>query len=133
MGTVTRYLLTPPPLPEEPQRGWKASGLCQSVHPVVNPKKHPHYPGIRFDPDHKPKDEVLEVILTCSSCIVRPDCLLYALQHENDVWATSGIWGGMTPPERGRFRKELAAAGRTIEHEALPMARIVEAPVSIST
>jgi WhiB family redox-sensing transcriptional regulator len=36
----------------------------------------------------------------CSDCIVREDCLEYALAHEKH-----GIWGGMSERERRRVRK----------------------------
>lgn len=36
----------------------------------------------------------------CASCEVRPDCLEWALRHDEH----DGIWGGLTAPERRRLR-----------------------------
>jgi WhiB family redox-sensing transcriptional regulator len=44
-----------------------------------------------------------EVKAFCKDCVVREECLDYALAH-NERW---GIWGGTTEKERRRLRRSL--------------------------
>lgn len=46
-----------------------------------------------------------EAKAVCQACIVREDCLEYALVHEKH-----GIWGGTSERERQRIRKQRAKA-----------------------
>lgn len=41
----------------------------------------------------------------CGACLVRAECLAYAMQREGPVTADSraGVWGGLTPDERARI------------------------------
>lgn len=41
----------------------------------------------------------------CRSCLVRPDCLTYALENDERF----GIWGGLSELERRHFKREAAA------------------------
>ncbi len=41
----------------------------------------------------------------CRRCLVRDDCLRYALDND----PLSGIWGGLTPSERRRLRRSAVA------------------------
>lgn len=41
----------------------------------------------------------------CRSCEARPDCLQYALDHDERF----GIWGGLSERERRKLRKAAAA------------------------
>lgn len=43
-----------------------------------------------------------DALRLCARCIVRDDCLTYALQHESPS-ARYGIWGGTTPQQRQRL------------------------------
>ncbi len=45
----------------------------------------------------------------CRGCVVREDCLEYALANGEKF----GIWGGMSERERRRVRRQRAAARRT--------------------
>ncbi len=47
----------------------------------------------------------------CRGCVVRADCLEYALENGEKF----GIWGGMSERERRRFRRQRALAARAIE------------------
>lgn len=55
----------------------------------------------------------------CRGCVVREDCLEYALQNGEKF----GIWGGMSERERRRIRRQRAlerqAAARAAEAEAV--------------
>jgi WhiB family redox-sensing transcriptional regulator len=42
-----------------------------------------------------------EAVQICSRCEVRPECLLYALKHDEKF----GIWGGYTTAERAQMLK----------------------------
>jgi len=44
----------------------------------------------------------------CRGCVVREDCLEYALDHGEKF----GIWGGMSERERRRLRRQRALARR---------------------
>ena len=45
----------------------------------------------------------------CRGCVVREDCLEYALANGEKF----GIWGGMSERERRRIRRQRALARRT--------------------
>jgi WhiB family redox-sensing transcriptional regulator len=50
----------------------------------------------------------------CQGCIVREDCLEYALTNREKF----GIWGGLSERERRRIRRERAQArARTAQHQ----------------
>lgn len=44
----------------------------------------------------------------CSGCPVREDCLTYAIEHREK----QGMWGGLSPRERSRERRDRRAAAR---------------------
>lgn len=48
----------------------------------------------------------------CSGCIVKQDCLTYALHYK-----VSGIWGGTSNKERDRIRKKLNIIAKPITNE----------------
>ena len=50
----------------------------------------------------------------CRGCIVREDCLEYALSHGEKF----GIWGGMSERERRRLRRQRALARRAAAERA---------------
>lgn len=47
-----------------------------------------------------------EAKAVCRSCVVREDCLEYALENDEKF----GIWGGLSERERRRYRRQLARA-----------------------
>ena len=51
----------------------------------------------------EPTEQVLAAKSLCLSCPVRLQCLTYALEHEQGEDFRSGIFGGLTPNERGRI------------------------------
>jgi WhiB family redox-sensing transcriptional regulator len=51
----------------------------------------------------------------CRGCVVREDCLEYALDNGEKF----GIWGGMSERERRRLRRQRALARRAPEVTAL--------------
>jgi WhiB family transcriptional regulator, redox-sensing transcriptional regulator len=50
-------------------------------------------------------DEEAEALSICATCPVRAQCLDYAVRNRE----TYGIWGGTTPEQRRRIRREHAA------------------------
>lgn len=48
----------------------------------------------------------------CNGCIVKQDCLTYALHYK-----VSGIWGGTSTKERERIRKQLNIIAKPITNE----------------
>ena len=50
----------------------------------------------------------------CRGCVVREDCLEYALSHGEKF----GIWGGMSERERRRLRRQRALARRAAAERA---------------
>lgn len=44
----------------------------------------------------------------CGSCEVKEDCLLYAIEHDQDA----GIWGGLTEDERRAIKRRNNRAQR---------------------
>ena len=51
----------------------------------------------------------------CRGCIVKEDCLEYALSHGEKF----GIWGGMSERERRRLRRQRALARRAASEHAV--------------
>ena len=51
----------------------------------------------------------------CRGCVVRGDCLEYALQNSEKF----GIWGGMSERERRRIRRQRALERQAAEQEAV--------------
>lgn len=39
----------------------------------------------------------------CRTCPVRDECLSYGMEHDEH-----GVWGGLTPAERGQLRRKLS-------------------------
>lgn len=72
---------------------WMRDALCLE-HPEVS-----FFPGRG--------ESVAPAKGVCSSCIVRDECLAYAL----DIgWTVFGIWGGTSESERKRLRRQRPAA-----------------------
>jgi WhiB family redox-sensing transcriptional regulator len=77
--------------------GWMDDASCLEVAPDL------------FFPDHRETTKAREAIKICDSCLVKNECLDYALSNRFD----EGIFGGLTPNGRrklirqARRRKEL--------------------------
>ena len=53
-------------------------------------------------------DDITRAKAFCAGCVVREDCLEYALRNGEKF----GIWGGMSERERRRIRRQRALARR---------------------
>jgi WhiB family transcriptional regulator, redox-sensing transcriptional regulator len=85
---------------------WRSAGACLSADPDL------FFPISITGPADK---QVARAKLICAGCVVRQDCLDFALTHVE----THGIWGGTTAEERQRARRRqrraaAAAAKRTV-------------------
>jgi WhiB family redox-sensing transcriptional regulator len=65
---------------------WQEYGNCVGLNPEI------------FFPERG--DTTVQAKEVCHGCVVRDECLEYAVVHEK-----FGIWGGMNERERRRFRR----------------------------
>lgn len=82
------------------QDPWKQYANCLGVDPDL------------FFPERGASTK--EAKRVCSACVVRTDCLEYALENGEKF----GIWGGMSERERRRVRRERALARRQASESA---------------
>jgi WhiB family transcriptional regulator, redox-sensing transcriptional regulator len=85
---------------------WRSAGACLSADPDI------FFPISTTGPAEK---QVARAKMICAGCVVRQECLEFALTHDQ----THGIWGGTTAEERQRARRRMrraaaAAAKRTV-------------------
>lgn len=78
--------------PEQP--GWQDYANCLGVDPDL------------FFPERGASTREAKEV--CRGCVVRADCLEYALDNGEKF----GIWGGMSERERRRLRRQRALARR---------------------
>ncbi|HEU5149216.1 MAG TPA: WhiB family transcriptional regulator [Iamia sp.] len=78
--------------PEQP--GWQDFANCLGVDPDL------------FFPERGASTREAKEV--CRGCVVRADCLEYALDNGEKF----GIWGGMSERERRRLRRQRALARR---------------------
>ncbi len=71
---------------------WQASANCLGVDPDL------------FFPERG--GSTREAKAVCAGCVVRDECLDYALEHGEKF----GIWGGLSERERRQVRRRRAAA-----------------------
>jgi WhiB family redox-sensing transcriptional regulator len=97
--TVPRYLRQEPIVPltqviispeDVEDLTWQDEALCAETDPES------------FFPEKG--GSTREAKRVCRSCEVRPECLDYALEHDERF----GIWGGMSERERRRLRRQAA-------------------------
>ena len=81
------------PVNEEPQ-SWQQFANCLGVDPDL------------FFPERGASTREAKEV--CRGCVVRGDCLEFALENSEKF----GIWGGMSERERRRLRRERALARR---------------------
>lgn len=86
---------------EQVQDPWKQSANCRGVDPDL------------FFPERGASTK--EAKRVCNSCVVRVECLEYALENGEKF----GIWGGMSERERRRVRRERALARRQASEAAM--------------
>lgn len=74
-------------VPDEP---WMASGSCAQTDPEA------------FFPEKGGSTRAAKIV--CAGCDVRPECLNYALTHNERF----GIWGGLSEKQRRRMTQSAA-------------------------
>ena len=79
---------------------WHADAACREQ------------PAISFFPDQGQGTAAAKRV--CARCLVRRECLEYALEHEDGDGEAHGVWGGTTPSQRRDIR-----AGRLSVDQAL--------------
>ena len=72
---------------------WRRQALC-----VGHPDR-----GAWFSED---PEAIRRAVAVCRACPVRFQCLCFAIDTRED----DGIWGGVSPAERHRIRRSMAAA-----------------------
>jgi WhiB family transcriptional regulator, redox-sensing transcriptional regulator len=80
------------------ERDWRTRAACRSFDPDL------FFP---VSPAGKSLEQVAEARAVCACCLVRRQCLAFALRTRQ----AHGIWGGLTAQERDqRYRARMAAA-----------------------
>ena len=78
------------------ERGWQDQSNCLCVDPDL------------FFPERGASTREAKEV--CKGCVVRGECLEYALANGEKF----GIWGGLSERERRRLRRQRAQDGRRI-------------------
>lgn len=76
-------------LPKLRRESWMEQGLCAQVD------------GDLFYADKGDWANTIKAKMVCRRCPVRRECLLYALENNEQ----HGVWGGMTPQQRKDLRR----------------------------
>ncbi|MEI7888247.1 MAG: WhiB family transcriptional regulator [Actinomycetes bacterium] len=76
----------------DPEKSWQVLSNCLGVDPDL------------FFPERGASTKDAKAV--CQGCVVREDCLEYALSNREKF----GIWGGLSERERRRIRRERAQA-----------------------
>lgn len=79
-------------LDSEPEESWQLYANCLGVDPDL------------FFPERGASTK--EAKSVCKACVVREDCLEYALENSEKF----GIWGGLSERERRKLRRARALA-----------------------
>jgi WhiB family redox-sensing transcriptional regulator len=79
---------------------WQLDALCAQTDPEM------------FHPDKG--GTIRQAKAVCLACLVRTDCLDYALEHNGRI----GIWGGLSSSERAVLRRSRAAVAGSGEGPA---------------
>jgi WhiB family redox-sensing transcriptional regulator len=80
---------------EEEDKSWQRQANCMGVDPDL------------FFPDRGASTREAKEV--CRGCVVREDCLEYAIVHSEKF----GIWGGLSERERRRIRRRRSVELRT--------------------
>lgn len=80
---------------EVEERSWQRQANCMGVDPDL------------FFPERGASTREAKEV--CRGCVVREDCLEYALTNGEKF----GIWGGLSERERRRIRRARSMAGRS--------------------
>ena len=81
---------------ERDERSWQDNANCLGVDPDL------------FFPERGASTREAKEV--CRGCVVREDCLEYALANGEKF----GIWGGLSERERRRIRRQRALSGRRV-------------------
>jgi WhiB family redox-sensing transcriptional regulator len=95
-----------------PSSDWTDSAACMDV-----------------DPDHffsETAKSIQDAKQICSTCVVRVDCLDYALENEEQF----GIWGGLTHRERKRLQRNQSTLNRFATYLGVGKAKAAQ-PLSL--
>jgi WhiB family transcriptional regulator, redox-sensing transcriptional regulator len=84
---------------------WRLLSACQSVDPEL------FFP---VSSAGRSLEQVAEAKAVCGSCLVRRQCLAFAVR----TGQTHGIWGGLTEEERRRKSRRREASGEAMNPPA---------------
>src|SRR6187401_2404992 len=104
MQFITTSSITVSAVPVEPDADWHDQANCLGVDPDL------------FFPERGASTREAKEV--CRGCVVREDCLEYALANGEKF----GIWGGMSERERRRIRRQRALARRNAAAAAIASA-----------
>ena len=83
------------------RRDWLADGACRNEDPEL------FFPLTAQGPAAK---QIMAAKAVCGRCLVRLDCLRYALEDRHSY----GIWGGTSEEERRALRRSRSRARRAL-------------------
>ena len=83
---------------------WRSAAACLSADPDL------FFPISTAGHGEK---QIARAKKICAGCAVRPECLEFALAHEQ----AHGIWGGTTPEDRRRNRRRKRRAAAAAAHK----------------
>jgi WhiB family redox-sensing transcriptional regulator len=89
VGELTELIL------QTPDRAWQSQANCMGVDPDL------------FFPERGASTREAKEV--CRGCVVREDCLEYALSNSEKF----GIWGGLSERERRKIRRRRALERRS--------------------
>ena len=95
MQFITTSSITVSAVPVEPDADWHDHANCLGVDPDL------------FFPERGASTREAKEV--CRGCVVRHDCLEFALQNGEKF----GIWGGLSERERRRIRRQRAQVARS--------------------
>jgi WhiB family redox-sensing transcriptional regulator len=87
------------PISDSEDLGWQQYANCLGVDPDL------------FFPERGASTREAKEV--CRGCVVREDCLEYAIVHAEKF----GIWGGLSERERRRIRRERSIAAMARLHK----------------
>jgi WhiB family redox-sensing transcriptional regulator len=87
---------------------WRSAGACLSADPDL------FFPISTSGPAQR---QIARAKMICAGCGVRPECLQFAMSHDQ----LYGIWGGTTPEDRQRDRRRKRRAAAAAAKRAVPV------------
>jgi WhiB family transcriptional regulator, redox-sensing transcriptional regulator len=83
---------------------WRAAAACLSADPDL------FFP---ISTTGQADTQIVRAKKICAGCAVQPECLEFALAHDQ----VYGIWGGTTPEDRRRHRRRQRRAATAAAHK----------------